>query len=241
MFFLNEIIFHHPFTCMIAGPSQSGKSTLLLNILRYNNKLIYPAPKKIIYCHATNSLSSLDIKNIKPSIELHKGLPDVTLINDNTLIILDDLMNEVENNQQLVNIFTRESHHSNISIFFITQNLFSKGKYSRTIALNCQYLIVMNNPRDKSQINYLAKQMYPSNSKFLIKSYEDATSKRFGYLFLDLTQRIHNELRVQTNITPNEFPRIIYGVNVDIFKLKHDDFNNLSEILTKYVFKSFIE
>jgi hypothetical protein len=237
---MNEIIFFHPFTCMIAGPSQSGKSTLLLNILKFNKKLIYPPPNKIMYCHSTNSISSNDVLNIKPTIEFHRGLPDITQLTEDTLIILDDLMSEVENNQHLVNIFTRESHHSNISIFFITQNLFSKGKYSRTIALNCQYLIIMNNPRDKSQINYLAKQMYPSNSKFLIKAYENATSKKYGYLFLDLTQKINNELRVQTNITPIEFPRIIYGFNYDIFRINQDELNNLSENLKKYVFKNFI-
>jgi hypothetical protein len=69
----------------------------------------------------------------------------------------------------------------------------------------------MNNPRDRGQIYNFSRQMYPTNSKFLVECYEDATSKKFGYLFIDMSQNTANEFRVQTGITPNE-QRIIYQV-----------------------------
>ena len=118
-------------------------------------------------------------------------------------------MHLAEKDKSILELFTTDSHHSNISVFLITQNLFSQGKFSRTISLNCQYLFILNNPRDKAQIYNLARQMFPTNSLFLIECYEDATIKKYGYLFLDLTQSTNNRYRVQTGITPNE-TRIIY-------------------------------
>ena len=70
-------------------------------------------------------------------------------------------------------------------------------------------MFILNNPRDKAQIYNLARQMYPTNSQFLIECYEDATPKKYGYLFLVLTQTADNRFRVQTGLTPHE-QRIIY-------------------------------
>ena len=101
----------------------------------------------------------------------------------------------------------------NISVIFVTQNIFSQEKYSRTISLNCQYLILTKNPRDKLQLIILAKQMFPASTKFFAEAYEDAvTKKNFGYLLIDLNQITNDENRVQTGIFNNE-ERIIYRKN----------------------------
>ena len=211
MFSIESLSFKHPFTCMLAGPSQSGKSSLLAEILENNNILITPSPHRIVYCYARWSDTFNKLRLIAPNVEFNEGLPDIdTLsVNQNNLLILDDLMSEAEKEKSILDLFTTDSHHSNISVFLISQNLFSRGKYSRTISLNCQYLIVFNNPRDKAQIYALARQMYPTNPQFLIESYQDATSKEYGYIFLDLTQSTDNRYRVQSGITPKE-TRIIY-------------------------------
>jgi len=75
-----------------------------------------------------------------------------------TLLILDDLMNET--NQNVTDLFTKGSHHRNLSVAYIVQNLFNNGKH-RTISLNSHYIVVFKNPRHASQIVHLAKQAYP--------------------------------------------------------------------------------
>ena len=48
---LEPFAFRHPFTCMIAGPTQSGKTTLLKKIIsQCDNGLLEPPPNEIVYC-----------------------------------------------------------------------------------------------------------------------------------------------------------------------------------------------
>ena len=55
------------------------------------------------------------------------------------LFILDDLMRE-SSSDVILDLFTKGSHHKNISVIFITQNVFHKGKVLRDISLNRKYL-----------------------------------------------------------------------------------------------------
>jgi hypothetical protein len=151
------------------------------------------------------------MKSENSNIFFKEGLPDFEIINKsfNNLIILDDLMKECLEDEYVMNLFTVGTHHKNTSVFFITHNIFSKGKYARDISLNASYMILFRNPRDKQQIQILARQMFPNNSRFLIESFEDATLKPHGYLLIDLNQNSEMRNRIQTGILPNE-KRIFY-------------------------------
>jgi hypothetical protein len=165
---------------------------------------INPPPDRIVYCYSQAHPGGFE------NVEFVQGLPDLEQFDPcvNNLLVLDDLMHECENSKEMLGLFTVDSHHKNISTFLITQNLFSRGKYSRTISLNCSYLVIFNNPRDRSQIQYIARQMYPTNPGFLVEAYEDATENKHGFLFIDLTQGTENSMRIQANIFDKT--RIIY-------------------------------
>jgi hypothetical protein len=70
------------------------------------------------------------------------------------LIILDDLINDAYS-KCVCDLFTKGSHHRNISVILITQNLFYQSKYCRGISLNAKY-IVLKNVRDMNQLLHLA-------------------------------------------------------------------------------------
>ncbi len=93
-------------------------------------------------------------------------------------------------------------------MFLLTQNIFSKGKYSRDISLNSNYLVLFRNPRDKLQLSILARQMYPGDTSFFMQSLDDATKNPHGYLF-HLKQETEERNRKQTGILPLQI-RIIY-------------------------------
>ena len=106
--------------------------------------------------------------------------------------------------QRIVNLFTRGSHHRYLSVIYIVQNLFHKGKGSRSISLNSHYLVLFKNPRDKVQVLTIAKQMYPGRTDFFLKQYEGAVRRTFGYLLIDLKTTTQDDCRLRTNVLPGE-------------------------------------
>lgn len=209
---INNEIFLHPFTCLVAGPTQSGKTYLINKILMYQNILINPPPQRIYYCYSVWQSRFDEMLSTIKNIEFFQGIKSLDELNTlkNNLIILDDLLQDCENSDSISHLFTIDSHHRNCSVFFLTQNLFSRGKHMRTISLNCSYMIIFKNPRDKSQINVLARQMFPDKISFFLEAYSDAVeNKSHSYLFLDLKQTTLEKNRIQTGILPEE-KRIIY-------------------------------
>ena len=139
-----DIMFKHPFCMTVAGPSQSGKTHFVTNLLLNFQNLITPVPEKIIYCY-TSWQDKFDFLTSKIDIvEFKQGITDLDNI-DNCLIVLDDLMTEVVDTEDIVKIFTVGSHHRNASVIFLTQNIYEKGKYSRAINLNSHYLVIFKN------------------------------------------------------------------------------------------------
>ena len=116
------------------------------------------------------------------------------------LIIFDDLMTEAKCDQRIADLFTKGSHHRNISIVYLTQNVFPQGKVCRDIALNTQYLVLFNNPIDRQQVATLTRRIYPSTSAMFMKLFEEATSRPYGYLVIDLKSSTSEQDRLQTDI-----------------------------------------
>ena len=90
--------------------------------------------------------------------------------------------------KDVCDLFTKGSHHKNISVILITQNVFHQGRFCRDISLNAKYSVALKNFRDKSQFQYLARQVHPEDSDSLYKAYLDATERPHGYLILDFAQ-----------------------------------------------------
>ena len=113
-------------------------------------------------------------------------------------------MIDVSKNQRIVNLFTRGSHHRNLSWIYIVQKLFHQGKSSRSVSLSIHYLVLFKNPREKLQIFTLAKQMYPGQTDFFLNQYEEAVKRPFGYLLIDLKTTTQDNCRLRRNVLPSE-------------------------------------
>ena len=157
---------------------------------------IYPPPEQIVWCYGEWQHGYEALKGV----EFVEGLPQMERFDGQkrTLLIIDDLMSEADD--RVSNLFTKKSHHCNISVIYIVQNIFDKNKQHRTVSLNAHYMVVFKNPRDASQITHLAKQMYPGNVKFLQEAFRDATKEPHGYLVLDLKQSTEENMRVRSKV-----------------------------------------
>lgn len=196
-------VFKHPFTCLIAGPTQSGKTYFTRGLLENLDTLISPVPEKIVWCYGVYQEG---FKTFPSNVELREGLGALEELDgrQRTLIVIDDLMNDAGNTQEVADLFTKGSHHKNLSVIMIVQNLFHQSKIMRTISLNAHYMIVFKNPRDASQIGCLGRQLFPGKVNFLIDAYRQATLRPHGYLLLDLTQSTPDSRRVLSDILPDE-------------------------------------
>lgn len=115
-----------PFGMVIAGPSNSGKTTFLLKLLRDYKELIEPVPESIVYCYGEYH-SQIPLLQ-KSGIAVHKGMPNDEILDGvqkPSLIILDDLLYSLDETF-LSNIFVKKIHHMRIGVILIVQNLFDK-------------------------------------------------------------------------------------------------------------------
>jgi hypothetical protein len=147
---------------------------------------------------------------------------DIINIQNNNLIVLDDLMSECINSEEIMNLFTVGSHQKNIGVFFLTQNIFSKGKFSIDISLNSNYMIIFKNPRDQQQLQILARQMYPNNSK--LHSYIGQTSRTFTTRF---KEHVNNICKFKNNIILNS------ELSLHFNKTKHNIYSDLRFFIFK--------
>lgn len=202
----NMAKFVHPSTWLVAGPTGSGKTQWIAEVLRHD--FIAPKPERIVWVYAEWQTLYDKIRMLIPLIEFVKSAPDnlyETLDPKRcNLLVMDDQMAELGDSRALSSYFTKGSHHRNTSVIYIVQNLFDKGKSQRTVSLNTQYLVVFKNPRDAAQIEALGRQMYPHTPKFLAEVFADATRKPYSYLLIDLRPETPEQFRLRTNVLPIE-------------------------------------
>ena len=184
------------------GRVARAKQTFLLKILKNVESLIQPIPKNILYCYSEFHQHIPEIESI--GIITHMSIPSEEMldqISKPALLIMDDLMT-VANEKFLVNLFTKKSHHKNISVIFVTQNMFEKSL--KTPRNNSQYLIIMRSPNSALSVRNIGTQLFPQNLPYFLDAYNQATANPYGYLLIDMHAASQNILRLRTNIFPDD-------------------------------------
>lgn len=204
----DAIQFKHPFSMILSGNRRTGKTHFTKTLILKSRELIAPPIDRIFWFYASHQADvfrEIDASAVEAqlTVEYAKGLPSGDIMDSvdarfgKKLIVIDDLMEEASNRSDVSNLFTK-GRHSDVSVIFLTQNLFHKGKFSREISLNTDYMINFKNPRDSSIITNLGRQM--GNTKFLQDVYRDATKEPYSHLLLDMRADTDNGLRYRSNV-----------------------------------------
>jgi hypothetical protein len=186
------------FTLTISGSSKSGKSRLILHLLKNADKCLSVLPTRIVICYGCEQPFYDEFKKLGFPVTLHKGV----MTDDpprGSMIIFDDLQHEAD---KILPYFIKLSHHLELSVVYITQNIFLKQ--NRNITLNSNYIILFSSWRDKKQISTLASQIDPNNSAWIAKSYKDATRKPYTYIVFDFSQNTPNEFRIRDSVISDD-------------------------------------
>ena len=177
---LEDHIFHSPSNISIRGPSFSGKTTLLMEILKYRNQLFSQPVRGVVYAYSEYQEAFKDPPG--GPVHFHYGLPSEEELKGyirkfeghHFLLVFDDLMAQMSESSLIQDIMTKIAHHSNATTITLCQNIFPSGRSARTQAVNSHYYILTRTCRDLKQISVLGSQMFPGKTKEFTKIYRDA-------------------------------------------------------------------
>ena len=204
--------FESPSTWIISGMTGSGKSSWLYKLLKQKQAMFQDPPKKIIYCYSIWTKLFDDMER-DLDIDFVQGMPCPDKIKEifdgeHHIICLDDLQHEVANSREAEKLFTQLSHHNNLSVVYLNQNLYYQGRCARTLNLNTADTVLLKNPRNTQQVALLGRQLGMGSA--LKSAYLDATSKPYGYLVVDLSPKSDEKYRLRSNVFPEESPVVVY-------------------------------
>uniref|UniRef100_A0A914QZ83 TraD/TraG TraM recognition site domain-containing protein n=1 Tax=Panagrolaimus davidi TaxID=227884 RepID=A0A914QZ83_9BILA len=156
----------------------------------------FKIPRAEWLCPAVPQIESM-------GIQTYEGVPtDEDLQNkQRTLLIMDDLLTNVSEDY-LATLFSKKTHHLGICLIFVTQGLFDKKmKFCRSQA---HYVILMKAFSAQLGVRNFGQQNFAHQLPFFMDSYRLATKDNFGYLVVDMSPTCPQELRLRTNIFPEE-------------------------------------
>lgn len=210
-------IFKTPCSVLIAGPSNCGKTVFVSKLLQDARHYFQGLPPNVHYCYgAMQDQFKTMAKTSRPKIHFHEGVPSLEDLDRwfrptrGGLLVMDDLMDECGQDKTVMELFTKHSHHRNISVIYITQDLFPPGKYAKTISRNAHYIVLFKNPRDKVGVRTMALQAFPQRWKDVLAVFQKVTQRPYGYLVLDFHAHTPDDHRLWTNVLQEKgtYPRL---------------------------------
>lgn len=186
---LDELKLISPFACFVVGCTGSGKSVSVLDWLKNSDKVFKTKFTKIYYfygsCHQDifndsklrHVIFSNDLNTMEKLIQKPHKPPGI-------LIILDDLMNVTGGSEIFQNLYTKGSHHLNISVINIIQNIFYKSPIFVTLKENSQYIFIKKHVNE-NKLKILANAI-GLEPKDLMQAYVESDFKnRYEGLLID--------------------------------------------------------
>lgn len=202
-----------PNHALFVGGSQSGKTTLVLNLLKRARECLHPVPRTILLCYDQHQVEYETIKRelsqYGVDVMLREGCENLSLEglekkDHQTLLIIDDASEATASSDAIAKIATN-GRHKNISMWLIWHSLYSKHPASRITSQNSNHLFLLPSPRLASQVHILDTQLRYSG--LLSSAYSqcvDESERDCRYLLLDLTNSTPNLFRLRSRLTdPN--------------------------------------
>ncbi|KAL9982830.1 hypothetical protein ACROYT_G004939 [Oculina patagonica] len=144
----------------------------------------------------------------KRGVKFHEGIPEEVDLTRwfprGGVMVLDDLMEEGGNDKRVLDLFTKLSHHRNIPVLYLCQDMFPPGKYAKSISRNAHYIVAFKNPRDQLGMRNLLLQAFPSRWQDVMDVYTKTTERPFGYMVLDLHPASGDDRRIFSHLLKGE-------------------------------------
>ena len=198
-----DFAFQHPYSMMVVGPSQCGKTHFVHQLLTHKC-MAFPNKKPWRVCWYYNQWQPkyAEIQgDLGNKIRFFQGLPEVEEdlrsipTSKHTIIVLDDLMAQATDSPLVSKLFT-QGRHRNASVILLLQNMFPKGKYNTDISRNATYKVLFRSPGDRKQIDIMAEQTFAKDRPRFMQAYSQETDRPYGYIVVDNHPRTASEHQV---------------------------------------------
>ena len=201
----------------VIGPSGSGKTHLVAQLLRQHRQIFKPHFEQFVYFynHFQPIYEELLLSLGQQKFHRCQGvgwsfLDKVAASNKPTLLIFDDVYQNVSDIKELLDLAI-SGRHQNLHLLVLKRNLYQQTKQTKTIDLNVTQMLLLRNPRDNNQTDFLGRQL--GCRELLLNSYKRATEDQFGHLLIDLGPRLNENLRLSSSIISK--PSIFSGNSND--------------------------
>ena len=199
--------FHTPSSMLVVGPSGCGKTVFTEKLLVDNKHLFETKPTQIHYCYGAWQDRFKNMQ--KKGIVFHEGIPEyqdlVTWFpRGGGILVLDDLVDERSGDKRVLDLFTKHSHHQNVSVLYLCQDMFPVGKCAKSILRNAHYIVAFKNPRDQLGVRNVLLQSFPSKWKDCLDTFQHVTARPFGYMVMDLHPASSDQHRLYARVLKDE-------------------------------------
>lgn len=197
--------------------SGAGKTSYIKKLLENAPKVFTETPSSVIYFYNVYQPKFAEMEDSIENISFFHGLPkrreleQFAMSQRHLLCVFDDLYQDVISSKDISDLTIMLSHHMHISCIFTSHNIFTQGKFSKTIATNLHYILLFT-LRNRLQLSTLATQLFchTKKSKNFVNVYDFTLSENpFSPLIIDLSPKNHNtRYMLRANVLPGEYPTI---------------------------------
>ena len=115
-------------------PTCCGKSQFVKSLLESGEDMIEGAPENIIWCYGIYQPAYGEMQRNIPDIQFVEGVPS------DLESMINPSIREKRKDQRITSFFSKGSHHRSLSVIFILQNIFLRGKKLRDMSLKLSLL-----------------------------------------------------------------------------------------------------
>lgn len=201
-----------PTTIILAGPTQTGKSTIIRKLIKYQDRMFRKPFDRILYFYDTRTKDYDAMEDEIPNIKFIKGLQEDKIAAENfdsqqnNLVIIDDLGKTSLNSLEVDKLFTQTMHHRNVTVILVLHKLVGQhSKYGVEIVENAKCYIFTKHRPASGNVACLGRRIFPNYKDFVSDAYEQVCrSPHYTHMMVDCGSDVRMELAVRQNIFPED-------------------------------------